>query len=124
MVDLSIDQGNLLVRVRGWSKLWTFKSRLRFPLSQIKAVRWDPAAVKGWWKGWRVPGIRIPGVIIAGTFYRDGGQDFWDVRDGSRAVTIELEGSQYGRLVVDVADPQGTVAMIGEALRLSNRQDR
>ena len=116
MVELSIDQGDLLVEVRGWSRLWTFKRQLQLPLSNIKAVRWDPAVAKGWWKGWRVPGTHIPGVIVAGTFYRRGGRDFWDVRNGSKAVTIELEGSTYRRLVVDVVDPQEAVTMINEAL--------
>ena len=116
MVELSIEQGDLVVEIRGWSRLWAFKRHLRVPLSQIRAVRWDPTVAKGWWKGWRVPGTHIPGVITAGTFYRRGGRDFWDVRGGSKAVTIELERGKYRRLVVEVADPQSTVTRINEAL--------
>ena len=40
----------------------------------------------------------FPGVIIAGTFFRGGRREFWDVRDGSKAVTIELERGKYRRL--------------------------
>jgi hypothetical protein len=116
MVELSIEQGNVVVEVRGWSKLWALKRHLRFPLSHVRTVRWDPTVAKGWWKGWGVRGTHIPGVIIAGTFYRRRGRDFWDVRGGSNAVIIELEGGKYRRLVVDVADPPGTVTMIREAL--------
>lgn len=116
MVEVSIDQADLLVEVLGWSKLWALKRRLRVPLSQIRAVRWDPGVGKGWWKGWRAPGTHIPGVIAAGTFYRRGVREFWDIRDGRKAVTIELEGGSYRRLVVEVADPQGTVTMINAAL--------
>jgi len=116
VVELSIEQGDLVVEVRGWSRLWTFKRRLRVPLSQISAVRWDPTVAKGWWKGWRIPGTHIPGAIVAGTFYRRGGREFWDVRDGSNAVTIELERSRYRRLVVDVVDPSNTVRRINETL--------
>jgi hypothetical protein len=116
MVDLSIDQGELRVDVRGWSRLWAFKRRLRVPLSKIRAARWDPAVARGWWKGWRLPGTHIPGVIVAGTFYRRGGREFWDVRAGPNAVTIELEGGKYRRLVVEVANPEDAVRTINEAL--------
>ena len=117
MVDLSITQGDVVVAVRGWSTVWALKRRLRFPLTRVRAVRWDPAVAKGWWKGWRVLGTHIPGVIVAGTFYRRGGREFWDVRgSGSKALTLELDQCPYRRLVVDVADPPGTVALINAAL--------
>lgn len=116
MVELSIGQSDLRVDVRGWSKLWAFKRRLRVPLSQIKAVRREPGAARGWWKGWRVPGTHIPGVIVAGTFRRRGGREFWDVRNGRKAVTIELEGGKYRRLIVDVADPDEAIRTITTAL--------
>ena len=112
-----MDGGNLLVQVRGWSRLWTFKRHLSFPLSHIKAVRSAPPVGRDWWKGWRLLGTHIPGVIVAGTFYRHDGREFWDVRDGSRAVMVELQGAKYRRLIVEVADPQATVTMINEALR-------
>ena len=38
MVDLSIQHGDLIVEVRGWSKLWAFKRYLRVPLSDIRTV--------------------------------------------------------------------------------------
>jgi hypothetical protein len=116
MVELSIDQGDVLIEVRGWSRLWALKSRLRVPLSHVRAVRWDPTVVRGWWKGWRLPGTHIPGVIVAGTLYRRGGKEFWDVRDGSKAVTIELERDRYAQIVVEVAEPQRVVDVINEAL--------
>src|SRR5438445_1274362 len=87
MVELSMQQGDLVVVVRGWSRLWAFKKQLRVPLSQIRTVRWDTAVASGWWKSWRMLGTHIPGVIIAGTFFRGGRREFWDVRDGSKAVT-------------------------------------
>ena len=116
MVDLLIQHGDLVVEVRGWSKLWAFKRHLRVPLSDIGTVWVDPNAAKGWWRGWRWPGTNIPGVITAGTFYRRGKREFWDVRRGGSAVTIELERGKYTRLVVDVADPRATVTRINEAL--------
>jgi hypothetical protein len=54
----------LVVEIRGWSKLWALKKHLRVPLSEIRAVRRDPQAAKGWWKGWRMPGTHIPGIVV------------------------------------------------------------
>lgn len=116
MVELAIEKDGLVLKVRGWSKLWALKRQMRFPLSNVGVVRWDPAVAKGWWKGWRVPGTHVPGVIVAGTYYRRGGREFWDIRDGRKALTIDLKHAKYRRLVVDVEDPQGVVTMINEAL--------
>jgi hypothetical protein len=95
MVELSVERGDLVLEIRGWSKLWALKKQLRVPLAEIRAVRRDPQAAKGSWKGWRMPGTHIPGVITAGTFYRRTGREFWDVRSGSKAVTIELDRGTY-----------------------------
>ena len=115
MVELSVERGDLVLEIRGWSKLWALKKQLRVPLAEIRAVRRDPQAAKGWWKGWRMPGTHIPGVITAGTFYRRTGREFWDVRSGSKAVTIELDRGKYRRVVVDVADPESAIRRIAEA---------
>ncbi|NUT42119.1 MAG: hypothetical protein HOV86_19260, partial [Thermoactinospora sp.] len=41
---------------------------------------------------------------------------FWDVRDGSKAVVIELADERYARLVVEVADPRATVTRVEQAI--------
>jgi len=116
MVKLSIEARDLILHIRGWSQLWVLKRRLRVPLTAVQEVKRVPSPVTGWWKGWRMPGIHIPRVIVAGTFYRATGREFWDVRRGNEAVEIRLTGAQYERVVVDVEDPKATVAMINEAL--------
>jgi len=116
MVELSIEGHELAVEVRGWSRLWALKSHLRLPLAHVRAVRWDPSVARGWWKGWRLPGTQIPGVIVAGTYCRNGAWEFWDVRGGSKALVIELERDPYARIVVEVADPPAALARIERAL--------
>jgi hypothetical protein len=41
---------------------------------------------------------------------------FWDVHDADKAVVIELAHEHYGRLVVQVEDPQRVVDEIEQAL--------
>ncbi len=111
MAKVTIESNDLVVRIEGWHRLWAFKSRISVHLDQVRGARADPDIVHGW-KGWRAPGTYLPGVIVAGTFYKRGERIFWDVRDPSRAVVIELEDEKYSRLVVEVDDPQETVEMI------------
>jgi hypothetical protein len=66
--------------------------------------------------GIKAPGARIPGVIQAGTFYKDGAKVFWDVHHGDHAVVIDLADQSYDRLVVEVTDPDATVRLITGAL--------
>jgi hypothetical protein len=51
----------------------------------------DPAIAHGWWRGLRMPGTNIPGVLTAGTFYQDGKRVFWDVHNPENTVVIELK---------------------------------
>jgi hypothetical protein len=116
MVDLSIADGKLSLRVRGADKLWAFKSSLEIPLAHIAGVRADADVARGWWHGIRMPGTNLPGVITAGTFYQDGNRVFWDVHDPEKTIVIDLHDERYNKLVVEVSDPQMAVSLIGAAL--------
>jgi hypothetical protein len=116
MVDVHLEGGRLRLAVRGWHKLWSFKSTLEVPLSAVRGVRADPEVGRGLWKGFRAPGTYIPRVIVAGTFYRDGQKHFWDVQDSRRAIVIDLDGQRYDRLIVEVVDPEGEVRRISDAM--------
>ena len=106
MVDVLLQGKVAIFEPRGWSKLWTLRDRIVVPLSALRSVRRAPGVGDGWWKGWRLPGTHLPGVIVAGSYLADGMWSFWDVRgSGERAIEVELEGERYQRLVIDVADP-------------------
>jgi hypothetical protein len=86
-------------------------------LGHIREVhRADPGIARGWWKGIRAPGTFLPGVIIAGTYYTGGERVFWDVSDATKAIVIELTGEAYARLIVEVSDPEATIALIRDAM--------
>lgn len=117
MVDIAIRGGTAVLEPRGWSRIWTLRRRVVIPISAIRRVRRAPAdLVRGIWHGWRLPGTQLPGVIIAGSYLKDGEWTFWDVRGkGARAIEIGLSGTRYSRLVVDVADPDAEVARLTAA---------
>jgi hypothetical protein len=84
------------------------------PLSSITGVTVDPG-VGSEPKGIRAPGTHVPGLLTLGTYRRDGLRTFWAITRGSRAVCVTLTGTSFDRLVVDVADPYGTVETLNRA---------
>ncbi len=115
MVELAVRDGKLMLEVRGWDKIWALKSRLAVKIGHITDVAIDPTVARGWWKGLRLPGTHLPGVIIAGTFYQGGERIFWDVHDPAKAIVIELRDERYSRLVVEVDDPEAALHLIRSA---------
>jgi hypothetical protein len=116
LVDLSVAEGKLILRVRGADKLWAFKSSLEIPLVHIGGIRADPEAARGWYHGIRMPGTNVPGVITAGTFYQDGKRIFWDVHHPEKTIVIDLHDERYSELVVEVDDPDAAVELVKAAL--------
>jgi hypothetical protein len=112
MVDISIDDSHLHLRVRGVHQLFTLKRRISVRLENIVRVFFDADTFNNLHVGFRLPGTHIPGVLVAGTFFHRGRRDFWDVTDKEKAVIIELENEKYDRLIVEVADPLEVVALI------------
>jgi hypothetical protein len=107
VVSIALGARDVTISPTGWSRIWTLRSQIRFPLSSIRSVHRAPAdAGRGLWHGWRLPGTHLPGVLVAGSYYRGGRWEFWDVRvSKGRAIELELEDAPYSRVVVDVADP-------------------
>ncbi len=117
MVEISVLEDRLELRVMGADKLWALKSSLEIPLRHIAGIRADPSVARGWWHGLRMPGTNLPGVITAGTFYQDGKRVFWDVHHPENTVVMQLHDERYDELIVEVADPNQTVAMVQTALQ-------
>ncbi|HLU64770.1 MAG TPA: hypothetical protein VKZ63_00755 [Kofleriaceae bacterium] len=110
MVRLEIRDDELEVEVLGLHKLWALRGRIRVPLSAVATVRrLEADQAHGWWKGLRMPGTHVPGLIVAGTFYKDGERHFWDVRNAHRAIEVQLSGGPFDRLFVEVEDPDQAI---------------
>ena len=116
MVEISVEGERVILEVEGWDKLWSLRSRLEIPLQHIRGAHWDPQPAMGWFDGLKLAGTDVPNIFRAGTFYQDGGLVFWDVLHPERTIVIELEHERYEKLVVEVADPAGAVAVITRSL--------
>ncbi len=116
MVKPEITDGILHLDVQGMDKIWAFKSRLSIPLEHITAVRMDGEIAKKWWHGIKLPGVNIPGVLTAGTFYQDGKRVFWDIHHPETAVVLSLNHEHYDELVIEVESPEAFVGRIREKI--------
>lgn len=108
MIKVTKDENNFTFDVIGMHKLWAFKSQLTIPTDNILKVHQDLESIKGW-SGWRVPGTSIPGLIKAGTFYKDGNKIFWDVSNMDNCIIIDLKDEDYKQLIIEVENPLNTI---------------
>jgi len=90
MVELSVQDGILLLSIQGLHKIWAFKQSLRVPLAAIERVRTDLEGTTNP-EGMRNPGTHIPGLIIAGTFNDGLKRVFWDVHNREKVIVITLK---------------------------------
>ena len=87
------------------------------PLAHVESVIVvDPAEAKRWYKGIRLAGIQIPGLIVSGLFRRDGQLTWWDVGRGDKVIAITLRDERLVRLVIEVADPAAVKRELDEAM--------
>ena len=71
---------------------------LSIPRSGITSARIDEEVLKH--LGFRAPGTGLPGVIAAGTFYKQGDRQFVYWHKGETPIVVELEHEKYDRLVI------------------------
>ena len=118
MTDVTIKDDRLHVNIHGIDVLWTFKSRLVLPLEHVVGARRDlHLRAEGPWLGAGRTDTLLDYAVAAGPMVVHGRREFWDVRDPERAVTIDLVGEPYQRLVVEVRDPAAVMDAVNAAVR-------
>ena len=110
MVTISKQSENFIFSVQGLHKLWALKSELVIPAIDIVRVHRDVESVSGW-KGFRF-GTHIPFVLTAGTFYKSGEKNFWDVADINNCIVIELKDESYTHIIIEVENPEAAIKLL------------
>ena len=116
MIDVSVEGDRITFEVEGWDKLWALRSRLEIPIAHVKGARIDEEAAKGWWHGVKIGGSDLPGVITAGTFYRQGRLVFYDTHKPEHTIVVDLDHETYDQLILQVRDPALAVQTITKAI--------
>jgi hypothetical protein len=119
MVSIELSSSELIIHVAGADQFFALKSQLAIPLIHVVEAEADPTPAQRFWKGWRLPGTNVPGLLTAGSFYQHGEWTFWDVHDPAKTIVVHLAHEHYKALVVEVDDPQKAAQAINAAVATS-----
>ena len=111
MVKVTAENDHYVFHVQGIHKLLSLKNTIKVPKENIVKAH-NNAASFPLWKGWRLPGTHIPFVITAGTYYKRGTKNFWDVMKERNAIVVELKNEEYKNLYIEVENPEETLMLL------------
>jgi hypothetical protein len=119
MTEIALAADKLVLTVKGFDVVLSFKHHLEIPLAHVARVELGVAAEAKdrLHESLRLPGTSFPGIITAGSYREHGRWMFWDIHSGDHAITIWLRHDRYDAIVVDVEDPAATVDKINWRLR-------
>jgi hypothetical protein len=102
---IGIQADQRVVNIKTRDKNFVLLSSIKIPLEHVVGAEADAHVAWEVWRGWRVPGVKVPGV----RFYAMRGR-----RD--KTLVIWLKDETYERLVTEVEDPAEVAQSINEAL--------
>src|ERR1700733_8780508 len=115
VATLVVEGSEVIVKMAEIEKFEAVHTDVHVPLSAVRAVR----SVDDPWpelRGIRAPGTGIPHVIAVGTRRGSFGKDFAAVHGKAPAVVVELDGTDFARLVVTSDDAVARAQRIKQAL--------
>jgi hypothetical protein len=120
MTRVEIQDDRLVARIQGLDQVLALRSELSIPLTHVRGAAVSPPEVRQRWRNplrLKVLATDLPYVVMAGSFiFLDGEHAFWDVHDPDRTIVVELDHERFAKLVLEVDDPQATVAAIDAAI--------
>lgn len=116
-VDIELGDEAVIIRVRGWDALWSFRRELRLPLRDVvgATVISRREALAG--LGWRVRGGYWPGAMATGVFAvpgRRGARQWWCVYRDPEVLVIETRLERPARVVVQHPDRHRLARLIDQ----------
>jgi hypothetical protein len=115
MPVLELTKDELVVHLRAWEALASVHRSIRVPLANVRGATEDEG-FRGRELGLRAPGTGLPGVLHAGTFYKDGDRQFVFIGPHTHPVVIELENEKWRRIVLGVEDARQAAADVSRAI--------
>lgn len=115
MVEINFENGNVIFEILGFHKFFAFKSRIIIPRENIVKVHKEPLEFK-FWRGIRLPGTHVPGLITAGTFKYKGKKLFWDVSKRHNIIVVDLKNEKYDQLNIEVENPDMVISLLNTSV--------
>ena len=110
MVSVTVNGDTFIFEIKGFHKIWALKSKIIVSKENIIRAYQNENEFT-FWKGFRMPGTEIPGLIAAGTFYKKG-RNFWDVINTKKALVVELKDNYYKKLIIEVENPEAAMQVL------------
>jgi hypothetical protein len=111
MVQITQNQNEFIFEIKGIHKFWALRNKIVVPKQNIENAS-KKEEESNFWIGWRLPGTRIPGLITAGTFVKNGERHFWDVCKSKNAIVVNLKNSSFKKLIIEVENPSESIELL------------
>lgn len=102
---VEVHGNQLVVNLKRRDKRFMLLSSIRIPLAHVVGAEAEPKVPWEVWRGWRVPGVNVPGVRFYACYGR---------RD--KTLVISLKDETYERLITEVDDPVKVAETINNAV--------
>ena len=117
MATVSVVGDDLVVEVTGFDRFCALNKRgITVPLEHVVTVGEGVQMGRPLMPGLPWLANSFPGLFTVGSYRRQGKWTFWVVHDPKQAVLITLRDEHYSQLVIEVDDPQATIALVNGAL--------
>jgi len=122
MARVKIENGQLVINMKGMRKFFAMKSEVSIPLSSVESVttglEWkDLPKVLDKVIGTNSNLLYHGGTFREGGFWNsDGDKVFFDLRRKEEAIVITLNDEEFKRVIIGCDTPEETVAIIQQAL--------
>ncbi|WP_459195321.1 hypothetical protein [Nostoc sp. FACHB-892] len=115
-MNLTLVNDNLQIEWEWHEQLLAFNlcKNLVIPLNHIAAV--STAQPVSSWSEIRNPGLVIPGIIKAGTYYSSRGKEFWYVTKDQDYLTLELKDESCQRIILTIDENQAWLERIHQSI--------
>ncbi|MDH5372137.1 MAG: hypothetical protein OEX97_04245 [Acidimicrobiia bacterium] len=115
-VKVSDDGSSVVFRLAPFEMLLALRGKLEVPVDRINSVQAVPRTEVPHGPLLRAPGTYIPGLARFGSYGKKPNRHFWAVSKQDPVLVVDLEGWDYSRIVVGVADAAQTAGSIQVAM--------
>ena len=105
MNRIFFDGDHVVVKPRGWAKIFGFRRELRLQARNVRRVAAD-SGIGAQGPESRLMGTSWPGRYM-GTFLAEGRASYWNVGDPRQNIVLELVNEGFRKVVLTVEDPEG-----------------
>jgi hypothetical protein len=116
MPKYEINKRTLEVKLNLLERIAALRWSVSVPLSAIRGATVDRGAVPDN-LGIRAPGTGLPGVVAAGTFFKNRDKQFVFWMAGDSVVVVELNGHKFQRLILGTQNADELEQKINRAVR-------